>query len=189
MPEMEVGVNHQPMPPFIDWVKKCCTWPPDGFKQPIIFRRGLLCSRPFQTMTRYTHMKAYDNHFRVEDSKNNSMQTFDSGIVSLFDMLTLGARDFSLNFVGVLKYILKLDYGCLHTPMVNFRCEWIKQENTKGNPTYVRDDVSFLTVNFHHKFPLSFEPFIFPCQTTQMTSRSQVGKLCYKKKFDLGGRR
>jgi hypothetical protein len=82
-------------------------------------------------------MKAYENHFRVEDSKNNFMQTFDSDIVSIFDMLTLGAKDLLVNFVGVLKDILKLDYGCLHIHVVNFRCEWIKQEDIGGNPTYV----------------------------------------------------
>jgi hypothetical protein len=71
-------------------------------------------------------MKAYMNHFRVEDLKNNSIQTFDSGITSIFDMPTLDAIDLSLNFVGVLKDILKLDYGRLHTPIVIFRCKWIK---------------------------------------------------------------
>jgi hypothetical protein len=125
----------------------------------------LLCSRPSQTMTLYTQMKAYEKHFRVEESKNNSMQTFDSGIASIFDMLTLGARDLSLNFVRVLKDILKLDYGRLHTHVVNFRCERIKRKNIRRNPTYVQDDVGFLIINFHHKLPLSSEPFIFPCQT------------------------
>ncbi len=94
------------------------------------------------------------------------MQTFDSGVASLFDMLTLGAKNLSLNFVGVLKDILKLDYGYLHTLVVNFRCEWIKQEDTRRNPTYVRNDVGFLKIIFFLKLPLSYEPFIFPCQTT-----------------------
>jgi hypothetical protein len=88
--------------------------------------RVLLCSRPFQTTTQYTWMKAYTNHFRVEDSKSNSMQTFDSGIASVFDMLTLDAKDLSLNFGGVLKDISKLDYGRFHTSIIIFRCEWIK---------------------------------------------------------------
>ncbi len=88
-------------------------------------------------MTRYIWIKAYDNHFKVEDSKSSSMQTFDCGIASIFDMLTLGVKDFSLNFVGVLKDILKLDYGHLHILVVNFRCKWIKREDIGGNPTYV----------------------------------------------------
>jgi hypothetical protein len=55
--------------------------------------RVLLYSRPYQIVNWYTWMKAYGNHFRVEDSKNNSMQTFDNGIASIFDMPTFDARD------------------------------------------------------------------------------------------------
>ncbi len=61
--------------------------------------------RPFQATIRYTWMKAYDNHFKVEDLKSNSMQTFDNGIASVFDMLILDAKDLSLNFIEVLKDI------------------------------------------------------------------------------------
>lgn len=71
-------------------------------------------------------MKAYENHFKVEDLKSNSMQTFENGIASIFDMLTLDVRDLSLNFVKVLKNILKLDYGPLPTLIIIFRFEWIK---------------------------------------------------------------
>jgi len=71
-------------------------------------------------------MKAYENLFRVEDLKSNSMQTFDSGIASVFDMSTFDATDLSLNFVEILKDIFKLDYGHLHTLVVIFKCEWIK---------------------------------------------------------------
>jgi hypothetical protein len=48
------------------------------------------------------------------------MQTFDSGIASIFDMSIFDANDISLNFVGVLKDIFKLDYHHLHTHVVIF---------------------------------------------------------------------
>jgi hypothetical protein len=64
--------------------------------------------------------------FKVEDLKNNSMQTYDNDIASIFDMSTIDARNLLMNFVGVLKDIFKFDYGPMHTPMVIFRCEWIK---------------------------------------------------------------
>jgi hypothetical protein len=54
----------------------------------------------------------------MEYLKNNSMQTFDSGIASIFDMSTFDAKDVSLNFDGVLKDIFKLDYHHLHTHAV-----------------------------------------------------------------------
>jgi hypothetical protein len=59
-------------------------------------------------------MKAYGNHFRVEDPKNRLLQTFDSGIVSMFEQQIVDVKDqMSIQYVGVLKDILKLDYGHL----------------------------------------------------------------------------
>jgi hypothetical protein len=71
-------------------------------------------------------MKAYGNHFRMEDSKGNQLQTYDSGVASVFDVPTLDAANVSMNFVGVLKDILKLDYGLMHTHVIIFMCEWVK---------------------------------------------------------------
>jgi hypothetical protein len=71
-------------------------------------------------------MKAYGNHFRVEDSRNCSLQTFDSGVVSVFDMPNVDAFKVSVNYVGILKDIFKLDYSPVHTLAIIFRCEWIK---------------------------------------------------------------
>lgn len=134
--------------------------------------RVLLCSKPSQTTIQYTRIKTHKNHFRVEGLKNNWMQMFDCGIDLVFDMLILGARDLSLNFVGVLKDILKLDYGHLHTPMANFRCEWIKQKTLEGTQPMYEMMLAFSQLIFSTSCQLSYEPFIFPCQTTQMTSRS-----------------
>ncbi len=70
--------------------------------------------------------KHLGNHFKVEDLKNNSVQTYDNDIALVFDMSTVDARDLSMNFVGVLKNIFKFDYGPMHIPMVIFRYEWMK---------------------------------------------------------------
>jgi hypothetical protein len=84
--------------------------------------------------------------------------------------------------LSILKDILRLDYGLVHTPINLFRCEWVKQKDNQSNPTYVLDEVGFLIINFRHKLPIMFEPFIFPFQVTQvfflMTLRGQVGRLC-----------
>jgi hypothetical protein len=50
--------------------------------------------------------KQLGNHFKVEDLKNNSMQTYDNDIALVFDMPTIDVRDFSMNFVGVLKKLI-----------------------------------------------------------------------------------
>ncbi len=136
--------------------------------------------------------KHLGNHLKVEDLKNNSMQTYDNDIALIFDMLNIDAKDFSMNFVGVLNNIFKFDYGPMHTPMIIFRCEWMKWKDNWGKLTYVWNEAGFLTIFFSHKFPLSSKPFIFPCQKIQvffqMTSKSQVGKLYCGKKLVLAGR-
>jgi hypothetical protein len=113
-------------------------------------------------------MKTYGNHFKVEDSKSCSLQTFDSGVVFVFDMPTTNAFEVFVNYVGIFKNILKPDYGPVHTLVIIFRCKWIKREDNRGNTTYVRDDIGFLTINFCHKLPLMFKPFIFPSQETRV---------------------
>jgi hypothetical protein len=47
-------------------------------------------------------------------------------VAFVFDVPTIDATSVSMNFVGVLKDILKLDYGLMHTPIIVFRCEWVK---------------------------------------------------------------
>ncbi len=59
----------------------------------------LLCSKPSQTVTQYTRMKAYGNHYRVEDSKNGLLQTYDSGITSMFDVPTHDGANVYVNYV------------------------------------------------------------------------------------------
>ena len=84
--------------------------------------RILLCSRPSPKATRYTRMRAFGNYFRVEDSQSSVLQTYDSGIA--FEMPSADPESkVSLNYVGVLQDILKLDYGPLRTPIILFRCE------------------------------------------------------------------
>jgi hypothetical protein len=56
-------------------------------------------------------MKAYGNHFRVEDPKTRLLQTFDNGITSMFEHQTVDARNqMFVQYVGVLKDKLKSYY-------------------------------------------------------------------------------
>ena len=66
-----------------------------------------------------------------------------------------------MNYVGILKDVLELDYGAVHTKIILMRCEWVKSQDNQGNPTYQRDDAGFLVVNFRYKLPRMAEPFIF----------------------------
>jgi hypothetical protein len=135
----------------------------------------LLCTKPSQKAMRYTKMKAFGNHFRVLDDTTNRMKTYDSGITSVFDVPTEDARNVSVNYVGVLKDILKLDYGPMRTPVILLRCEWIKKSDNRGNPTYIWDEIGFLVVNFRHKLPSMCDPFIFPSQATQVFFSNESG--------------
>jgi hypothetical protein len=74
----------------------------------------MLVNRPSQKATRYTRMRAFGNHFRVEDSQSALLQTYDSGVASILEMPTTHSQsEVSLNYVNVLQNILKLDYGSL----------------------------------------------------------------------------
>ena len=155
--------------PFDVWVKKAVHTHPHDPNNGDDMDRILLCSRPSQKATRYTRMRAFGNHFRVEDSQSALLQTYDSGIASIFEVPTIDSQsEVSLNYVGVLQDILKLDYGPLRTPVILFRCEWLKREDNRGNSTYVRDDAGFMVVNSRHKVPKMSDPFIFPSQATQV---------------------
>ncbi len=65
--------------------------------------------------SRYTKMKAYGNHYRVFiDTYGNTSATYDSGIVSVFhqeQQSPEGTRLGALQYVGILKDIILLDYG------------------------------------------------------------------------------
>jgi hypothetical protein len=143
--------------------------------------RLLLVSRPSQKATRYTRMRAFGYHFRVGDFQSALLQTYDSGVASIFEMPTTDSQSaVSLNYVGVLEDILKLDYGPLRTPVILFRCEWFKRDDNRGNATYVRDEAGFMVVNTRHKLPKMSEPFIFPSQATQVFFSNDLNKPGWK---------
>ena len=52
---------------FENWVKDVVRNYPVDMNDEDDMDRVLMCSRPSQLATRYTRMKAYGNHFRVED--------------------------------------------------------------------------------------------------------------------------
>jgi hypothetical protein len=154
--------------PFEDWVQEILETEDLDVNKAEDFDKLLLSMKPSQRAIRYCRMKAFRNHFRVEDAASTRMQTYDSGVASVFTIPTADARDVSVNYVGVLKDILKLDYGPLSSPIVLLRCQWAKQRDSWGNPTYTRDDAGFLVVNLRHNLPRLSDPFIFASQTTQV---------------------
>jgi hypothetical protein len=166
--------------PFEDWVRGAVADSDLDANNPDDIDRLLLSTKPFQRAFRYTRMKAFGNHFRVEDTTSSTMQTSNSGVASVFQVPMVDARDLSVNYVEVLKDILKLHYGPVRTPIILFRCEWIKREDSRGNTTYIRDDAGFLVVNFRHKLVRTCDPFIFPNQTTQVFFSNDVRKPGWK---------
>ena len=86
----------------------------------------------------------------------------------------------SINYVGVLKDILLLDYGGLNTQIILLRCEWVKPRDSWGNATYTRDNAGFLVVNFRQKLGCMVDPFIFPSQATQVFFSDVVEKPGWK---------
>jgi hypothetical protein len=86
----------------------------------------------------------------------------------VFQQADVDVRAIQMNYVGMFKDIMQLDYGHVHAPVILFKSKWIKSKDNRGNDTYIRDDVGFVVVNFKHKLPVLQEPFIFPSQATQV---------------------
>jgi hypothetical protein len=86
----------------------------------------MLCIKPMLSTIKFAKGKAYGNHFHVLDHTTHLFQKFDNGFVSVFQEPDVDARTIHMNYVGVLKDIVQLDYGHVHTPIILFRCEWIK---------------------------------------------------------------
>jgi hypothetical protein len=112
------------------------------------------------------HM-VYKNHFWVEDEYNNLLVTYDYGVASIFQQ-SQGNEDNVLGviqYVGTLKEILQLDYGPMFSPFVLFHWCWVKNgTDYRENPTYKRDDDSFVLANFRHLLHEFDEPYVFPSQ-------------------------
>lgn len=73
--------------------------------------------------------------------------TYDFGLTSIFQQ-SKGSEDIVLGviqYVGILKQNLKLDYVPMFSPILLFCCSWVKNGiDNKSNCTYKLDDVSFL---------------------------------------------
>jgi hypothetical protein len=154
--------------PFEQWVRHLPEAKEVDVSIPEEFDKILLTTKPSQRATRYCRMKAFGNHFRVGHPGSELLQTYDSGVASVIEVPTTEATDVSVNYVGVVKDILKLDYGPLSRPIVLLRCQWAKRSDSRGNPTYTRDDAGFLVVNVQHNLPKMSDPFIFAAQATQV---------------------
>jgi hypothetical protein len=162
--------------PLQEWVKEeVSRWPLNTSSLEEMDLR-LLSRKPSQHATRYLRMKVYGNHFRGDDPTTTQLQTYDSGVASIFHVPTDDAREVSINYVGVLKDILKLDYRPLHTQVNLMKCEWMKKADSRGNNTYAQDEAGFLLVNFRHKLPMLVDPFIFPSQATQVFFSNDLQK-------------
>lgn len=155
-------------PSFEEWVKVFMEVANVDVTSEDDMERVMLSKKPSQRALRYLKMKSFGNHFRVEDESTANLQTFDGGVASVFQIPCTNATDVSVNYVGMLTDILKLDYGPLRAPVILLRCDWMKKQDNRGNATYTRDEAGFLLVNFKHKMPRMSEPFIFPSQATQV---------------------
>ena len=149
-------------------------------RRPEHMDRLLLSRKPSQRATRYPRITAFGNHFRAEDDRTARLVSYNSGVASVFKETSQDARETSVNYVGVLKDVLELDYGPVQTPVILLRCEWAKPSDNRGNSTYVRDDAGFLVVNFRNKMPRTADPFIFPSQATQVFFSDVVGRPGWK---------
>ena len=98
--------------PFEDWVQAVVESEDLDANNPEDFDKLLFCRKPSQRAIRYNRMKAFGNHFYVEEEATACMQTYDSGVAPIFKVPTADAKDLSV----------KLDYGPLSSPIVLLKC-------------------------------------------------------------------
>ena len=149
-------------------------------RNPDDWDRLLLSVKPSQKATRYSRIVAFGNHFRMEDSRTAQLKSYNSGVASVFELPTENVQGVSINYVGVLKDILLLDYRGLNTTIILLRCKWVKPQDSRGNAAYTRDDAGFLVVNFRQKLGRLVDPFIFPSQAKQVFFSDVVEKPGWK---------
>jgi hypothetical protein len=76
---------------------------------------------PSTKALRYQRMKAYGNHFRVNDCNTKGMVSFNCGVASMFGQWqahNIGDEHALIQYFGVKKDILRLDYGPISTPII-----------------------------------------------------------------------
>jgi hypothetical protein len=113
------------IPSFEEWIRGAIGPHCIDVTNPEDMDRLLMCTKPSQKATRYTRMKAFGNHFRVDDDTSSRLQTYDSGVASVFEVPAADSKDVSVNYVGVVKDILKSNYGPLQTLVIILCCEWV----------------------------------------------------------------
>ena len=96
----------------------------------------LLSKKLAQRAIRYRCVVAFGNHLRVEDEQTMHLISYNSGIASVFQQQSENGEESTVNYVGVLKDIFELDYGTLSTRIILLRYDWVKTQDTRGNPTY-----------------------------------------------------
>ena len=158
------------------WIERRLQNADMDLSNPIDMDRFLLSKKPAQRGTRYRRVLAFGNHFRVEDEHTTHLLSYNSGVASIFQQQSENGEESAVNYVGVLRDILDLDYGTLSRSIIMMRCDWVKAHDSRGNPTYMRDEAGFLLVNFRHTQPCMLDPFIFPSQATQVFFSDVAGR-------------
>jgi hypothetical protein len=110
----QVALNSNTLP-LEEWIKEEVSCLPLNTSSAEEMDLRLLSRKPSQWTTRYLRIKAYGNYFRIDDLTTAQLQTYDTGVASIFHVPTEDAREVSINYVGVLKditlYSFSWDYS------------------------------------------------------------------------------
>jgi hypothetical protein len=79
-------------PPFANWIKGVIHRKELDLSNLNDLDAMLLCNKPSQVALRYTRLKAYGNHFSMDDAKNKFLQTYDNAIASIFEQQIFDAK-------------------------------------------------------------------------------------------------
>ncbi len=95
----------------------------------------------------------------------------------MLQQFNVDTKTIHMNYVGMIKDIMPLDYELANTLIILLRCEWIKCTYNQGSNTYKEDDAKLLVVNSStHQACLSITIHIsFPNYTFFFLDGKQLG--------------
>ena len=142
---------------------------------------------PSPHMKRHPSMWSRGYHYRADSEQGKSNISFDAGVAAKITQTCRSSRsdlhpvEAELQYFGVIREILKVDYG--HIPFILLKCSWIKP-HLEGSPTIRVDEDGFTSVKYHARQTLAHEPYIFPKDTTQVRFQKLTSclliSLCFK---------
>ena len=128
---------------------------------------------PSPYVKHHNSMWAFGYHFRTADEDGRQHVSFDAGVAAIITQSCRSSRNdrnpvlADLQYVGIIKEILKVDYG--HLKFNVLKCSWIKPD-LAGERTIKQDMDGFWLVKHGARQNPEVEPYLMAAHARQVYS-------------------